>query len=63
MKWKGKHIFDYLIASASCFPIFPIHTFKEQSFIDGGYFDNVPVDLALDMGADEVIIVDMNMAT
>lgn len=58
---EREHIFDYLIASASCFPVFPIHSFNGQSFIDGGYFDNVPVDLALDMGADEVIVVDMKV--
>lgn len=55
------HILDYLIASASCFPIFPIHTFLNQSYIDGGYYDNVPVDLAFAMGADEVIVVDMHV--
>lgn len=54
------HIFDYLIASASCFPVFPIHDIAGQSFIDGGYYDNVPIDLAFDMGADEVIVVDMH---
>lgn len=52
-------IFDYLIASASCFPAFPIHTFHNQSYIDGGYFDNLPIDLAFSMGAQEVIVVDM----
>ncbi|MCD7949067.1 MAG: patatin-like phospholipase family protein [Erysipelotrichaceae bacterium] len=57
---KQEYIFDYLIASASCFPVFPIHTFNNQSFIDGGYFDNVPIDLAFDMGADEIIVVDMH---
>jgi NTE family protein len=57
---EKEHIFDYLIASASCFPVFPIHTIKDQSFIDGGYYDNVPIDLAFDMGADEVIVIDMN---
>lgn len=55
-----EHIFDYLISSASCFPVFPVHSFSGQSFIDGGYYDNVPVDLAFDMGADEVIVVDMH---
>lgn len=53
------YIFDYLIASASCFPVFPIHSFLDHSYIDGGYYDNVPIDLAFDMGADEVIVVDM----
>lgn len=57
---EKEHIFDYLISSASCFPAFPIYTFNEQSYIDGGYYDNVPIDLALDMGADEVIVVDMH---
>lgn len=57
---EKEYIFDYLIASASCFPAFPIHNIKGQSFIDGGYYDNVPIDLAFDMGADEVIVVDMN---
>ncbi len=58
---KEEYIFDYLIASASCFPVFPIHSFNNQSFVDGGYFDNVPIDLAFDMGADEVLVVDMHM--
>lgn len=57
---EKEHIFDYLISSASCFPVFPIHIFQGQAFIDGGYFDNLPIDLAFDMGADEVIVVDMN---
>lgn len=56
-----ERIFDYLIASASCFPAFPIYTFDEQSYIDGGYYDNVPIDLAFSMGADEVIVVDMRL--
>lgn len=57
---EKEYIFDYLIASASCFPVFPIHTIKEESYIDGGYYDNLPIDLAFEMGADEVIVVDMN---
>lgn len=56
----GQDIFDYLIASASCFPLFPIHTFHQQGYIDGGYYDNLPIDLALDMGAEEVLVVDMS---
>jgi len=58
---EKQYIFDYLIASASCFPLFPIHSFHEQSFIDGGYYDNLPIDLALDMGADEIVVVDMRV--
>ncbi|MEG0453494.1 MAG: patatin-like phospholipase family protein [Coprobacillus sp.] len=60
LEMEPEYILDYLISSASCFPVFPIHSFKNSSFIDGGYYDNLPIDLAFDMGADEVIVVDMN---
>ncbi len=56
---KIDNIFDYLLASASCFPVFPIHTFENESYIDGGYYDNLPIELALDMGADEIIAIDL----
>lgn len=53
-------IYDYLLASASCFPLFPVHHFGGYSYIDGGYYDNVPIDLALAMGAQEILVIDMN---
>lgn len=59
---KEDHILNYLIASASCFPLFPIHNLDNQSYIDGGYYDNLPIDLAYDMGAKEIIVVDMSKA-
>jgi NTE family protein len=51
---------NYLIATASCFPAFPIHKFGGQEYVDGGYFDNMPIDYALRKGADEIIAVDLN---
>lgn len=51
---------DYLLASASCFPAFPIHEFNGKSYVDGGYYDNLPVSLAFEMGADEIIMIDLN---
>lgn len=50
---------DVLIASASCFPAFPMLEMKGESFIDGGYADNLPVDLAKQMGAEEIIAIDV----
>ena len=50
---------DYLVASASCFPAFPKKEISGSDYIDGGYFDNLPINLAIDMGADEVIAVDL----
>ena len=51
---------DWLISSASAYPAFPVHRFAEGEYIDGGYFDNMPVDMALQMGAEEVIAVDLH---
>lgn len=53
------HGADWLLATSAAFPAFPIHKFEEGEFIDGGYFDNLPIDLALRMGADEVIAIDL----
>ena len=49
---------DYLIASASCFPAFTKKTIDNEEYIDGGIYDNLPINLAIDMGADNVIAID-----
>lgn len=51
---------EYAIASASCFPAFPIHDIEGQGYIDGGYFDNLPIALAMSMGAKNIIAVELN---
>lgn len=51
---------NYLLASASCFPAFPVCSFDNEEYIDGGYVDNCPVELALSMGAQELIVVELN---
>lgn len=51
---------DYIIASATCFPVFKKKKIGESSFIDGGYHDNLPINLAINMGATEVIAVDLH---
>ena len=53
---------DYLLASASCFPIFPMKEMEGNKYIDGGYYDNVPATLALEMGADSVLAIDLKPA-
>ena len=55
---KGKMI-DYIIASASCFPAFQMKDIDGKKYIDGGYYDNMPINLAVDMGADEIIAVNL----
>ena len=51
---------DWVIASASCFPIFPARHIGGQRYIDGGYYDNLPVDMALSDGMDEVVAVELH---
>lgn len=51
---------DYLMASATCFPAFQKKEIKGEHFIDGGYYDNLPINLAIEMGADEIIAVDLS---
>ena len=50
---------DYLVASASCFPVFQKKEINNQNYIDGGYYDNLPINLAIELGADEIIAVDL----
>ncbi len=51
---------SYLLATASCFPAFPVCEIEGNYFVDGGYVDNCPVELALKMGADELVVIDLN---
>ena len=51
---------DYILASASCFPIFPLRTIGGERFMDGGYADNMPIGMAIGDGAEEIIAVDIH---
>ena len=50
---------DYLMASAACFPAFKQKDIEGIKYVDGGYYDNVPINLAIKMGATEIICVDL----
>lgn len=56
-KLKKDEVKDYLMASSACFPAFKMYKIGKNSFIDGGYYDNLPIDLAIKLGAEEVIAV------
>lgn len=59
MKENGR---DWLIASASAYPAFPVKVIDGVEYVDGGYFDNFPMDYALQKGADEIIGIEMGPA-
>lgn len=56
---KPNNIKDYIIASASCYPAFQKKEIHNQNYIDGGYGDNLPINLAIFLGATEIIAVDL----
>lgn len=54
---KPGYLKQWVLASASCFPAFPVCEIDGEKYIDGMYYDNVPIDTAFRLGADEVIAV------
>lgn len=56
---KKEKLYDYLIASCSCYPAFKSKEIDGHKYIDGGYYDNLPINLAIQMGADEIIAIDL----
>lgn len=49
----------YILASATCFPFFKPAEINNELFIDGGYYDNLPINLAINLGAKDIIAVDL----
>lgn len=56
---EGK-IVDYVLASSACFPIMQKYVIDGEEYIDGGYSDNKPVNMAIKRGAKEIVVVDMS---
>lgn len=50
---------DWLMASCACFPAFPMKSIGDHRYIDGGFSDNVPVDMAIRAGARHIIAIDI----
>ncbi len=55
----SKTVKDYVVASASCYPAFQPYKIGEDLYIDGGYYDNLPINLAAELGATKIIAVDL----
>lgn len=51
---------DYLMASSAVYPSMHPVEIAGKRYVDGGYSDNFPINLALDMGAKDIIGVNLN---
>ena len=56
---KGE-IIDWLLASSAFFPMMAMAKIGNDFYVDGGYRNNLPVDVALQQGITEVIVVDVH---
>lgn len=55
---QGK-VIDYIMASASAFPAIHSYPIDGTEFIDGGYADTIPIDMAVKRGATHVIAINL----
>ena len=58
---RGKLV-DFILASSSIFPALRAKNIDNVKYVDGGYIDNLPVDMALKKGAGHIVAVDLNSA-
>ncbi len=49
---------DYLLAS-SCFPIFKAQKIGDKEFLDGGLYDNTPINMLIEKGYKNIIVADI----
>ena len=59
MRRDPANAWQWLAASAACFPVFPVMEIGGKNYVDGGYYDNIPVAPAFSLGADRVVVVDL----
>ena len=52
-------LLKYVLASCTCYPAFKKTKINEEEYIDGGYSDNLPINLAIELGATDIIAVDL----
>ena len=62
-KMKVGYMAKYILASSSAFPVFPVCEVDGNKYIDGGYYDSLPINFARNLGAEEVIAIDVSLST
>lgn len=56
---KGK-LKDYLLASAALYPLLEKHFIDDIPYIDGGYRNNIPINLAVNKEPDQIVVIDIH---
>ncbi len=59
-KLDSSLIEQYILASASAWPVFPVCKILDKQYVDGGYYDNLPINYAFKLGSSKVVAVDLN---
>ncbi|MGN1013423.1 MAG: patatin-like phospholipase family protein [Clostridia bacterium] len=54
-----EELYEYILASA-CFPIFKPQKIGDKQYLDGGMHDNVPVNMLLNKGYTNIIVIDIS---
>lgn len=52
---------DYLIASSTVYPVFKLKEIENSNYIDGGFKNSIPLELAKKMGAEKLIVVNISV--
>ena len=52
-------LIDYMLASAAIFPAIKPQVIDNAKYIDGGIYNNLPINLACENGAEDIIAVDI----
>ena len=50
---------DYVLASCSCYPVVRPYEIDGRKYLDGGFYDYMPVHMALEAGARRIIAVNL----
>lgn len=53
---------DYVLASSACFPAVTPYEIHDEKFLDGSFYDYMPISLALEKGAGKIIAVNLEAA-
>ena len=59
MRPYGADAWQWLAASGAAYPVFPVMNVDGEDYVDGGYYDNIPVATAFKLGANEVLVLDL----